>query len=208
MRLRIGCDIDGVIADYGKASYQRLAALDVDGLRVPFRPDMQTEWNWQKHHFTPAQLEEFSTISAQPEFWLRQIGPLATYDERMAICELTRRHNVYFITHRPMGTEHATREWLTSMLTPRHQGQIVYCGKDDKGVLAQGMKLHSFVDDLPTNLYNIEQATGGRTKTFLYDQPWNRVRPGFPPYPDNGIRVYSITEALEQLQKVDPSTWL
>lgn len=197
--MRIGIDVDGVLADFNKTFIERV--ISVTGVDLfPARPFNIRTWNYpESYGYTKEQVDDvWQVIKADRLFW----GSLEKYPTTLADLDcLTHRiivehDDVYFITARPgveakyqteMWIQHRSlygaATWIPTVLISSH-----------KGLCAQALDLDIYIDD---RWENVAQVNGmhwrnekPRCKTFLMDRPWNQEYDA----ERNGIaRVSSVT---------------
>jgi hypothetical protein len=154
----IGCDIDGVLADFSGAY---LKALQHTTGRGPAQPVIGRfpMWDWpERFGYTPEDTATvWKDIAGSINFWaglhpFMEAGPtLAT------LFNLYQHgHPVYFLTNRTQGVHiHAqTMAWLMAYGFPAPQ--VLLCG--DKGSVAKGLTLTHFIDDKPENCWEVKDA--------------------------------------------------
>lgn len=167
-RLRIGIDLDGVVADF----CARYRQLTLDTFNKPDPPDMpQTNWDppWVSKEEDDLIWKQ---IRGTQDFWL-SLGPekgTSLLTEASYLCD------IYFITTRTptlgQATETQSQRWLYTHFDIRYP-QVIVTRK--KGEVAAALDLFAFIDDKPSNLDRIqaEAPTCART-TYLRDKPYNQ----------------------------------
>jgi len=88
--------------------------------------------------------------------------------------QLCEKHRVIFITNRKDGTgwpiEDQTKVWLKRNFGLNNTNVII---SDRKGSVADGLKLHYFLDDRPKNVLEVI-GDSIATQTFLLDATYNQ----------------------------------
>jgi hypothetical protein len=164
--LKIGLDIDGVLANFTWDYVELLS--EVAGTPIPvdlYGSWLPEEWNFEIGiGFTPADVNAaWKVIKASDHFWL-DLGPLSPDLNLEALC---RMEDVYFITTR-VGrfVKQQTEQWL------------------------KGLDLDLFIDDRDQNLWAVK---GSRPECACYvlDYPYNRtVEPAI------ATRIKSLSEVI------------
>lgn len=172
--MKLGLDVDGVLADFNTAMIQRVVNVTGRDLFPP-RPFDIPVWDYPEH-YGYSQTETSATwedIRKDEKFWLN-IHP---YNETERVLTHLFRLSyfrdadteVYFITARPgIRAKAQTERWLR-----------IYGFDDDptvlisphKGLCATALNLDRYIDDKTENAWDVA-LTG--TTTFLMDRPWNR----------------------------------
>jgi uncharacterized HAD superfamily protein len=190
-RLNIGVDVDGVLSDF-TGSARELCKQLFDG-----RPDdalIQTSWAFDSLGITKDEEKLlWHTIDNTPNWWMTH----GKKPETNLLGRLCQDHRVIFITNRKDGhvgepIELQTAWWLEEKY---HLVNPMVTISDNKGPLADGLKLDYFIDDRPKNVdevckyipktalldatYNQEYAYGWRVRSF--DAFVQSVYEGFVP---------------------------
>jgi 5'(3')-deoxyribonucleotidase len=167
-RIKVGVDIDGVLADFVGKARQELQLL-LKG--KPADDLVQTEWGFDSIGITKEEEGKlWRFIDATPNWWLGL--------ERRPDCHYLRHlcdhARVIFITNRKDGTglpiEDQSRKWLERHFHIPHPTVLI---SDNKGPLADGLKLDWLIDDRPKNVEEVAQFSPA-TKTFLLDATYNK----------------------------------
>lgn len=198
----IGCDIDGVLADFNTSFIKRVISITGCDL-FPSRPFDIPTWDYPEFYgYTKDETSAvWKAITADEYFWEN----LAGYEDAIDVISRLFDHavnghaDVYFITSRPgIEAKYQTEQWL----------QDRAYGNDDiydpvptvlissaKGLCAQALKLDAYVDDRWENCVDVA-TTSPKTKVFLLDRPWNR---GNNPDAFGMVVVDSATDFLNRL---------
>lgn len=189
--MRLGFDIDGVLADFNSA-YMALI-VQVTGRNL--FPDQYEPHTWfypEALGYKPDELTAvWAAINADARFWC-SLRPYA--HTHHVIDRLTQRvwngDDVYFVTARPsLNAKWQTEKWLSSvgMISP------TVLIASDKGLVCHALSLDVHIDDRHRNALAVAKTT---TKSFLLDRPWNRRHQK----QDDGHRVTRITEVEEMFR--------
>lgn len=172
--MRIGIDVDGVLAAFEQGFAPLLTAQT--GVVFPRlgQADWPDTWNWGlAHGISEGEVgRAWNTLKTNPVFWAA-LPPYA--DTEFALCQLYSRQvfhddEIYFITNR-MGVrvKSQTETWLDRYGFP-HPTVLI---SGHKGLCAQALHLHTYIDDKPENCLQV--STMSKTRVFLMDRPWNQA---------------------------------
>lgn len=164
--MRIAIDLDGVCYEFERtARYMLREYRGCGGLETA-----STEWDWIKRQ-----------VGADDWKWLWSEGVklgLFRYGHmvkgcRIGLQELTRKHKIEIVTHRPRRAVTDTMDWVSLFFRDIPlDGFHMLSDGEPKSVIACDI----LIDDKPENL--AEWASHGRTGIIL-TQPWNwRYRMG------------------------------
>jgi len=192
--MRIGFDVDGVLANFF-VPYQNLT-LAVDGRNL-FQPGDDTNpptWNWPelRGYSKDVMSEVWRLITASKSFWYNQ-PPLPGADTlALLIADLEHNHDVYYVTARPGATaKRQTEAWLA-----RHIGyndiRPTVLISSNKGYIAKALKLDVYVDDRLDNIVDVERVSP-ETRAYLLDYNYNRV----PEHQEILRRVKTLGEVFD-----------
>lgn len=200
--MKIGIDIDGVLADFNR-SFKELIKAQTGIELPPLNDSYPATWSY---HTDAGVTEEqdnalWDYIGRSP-FW----GTLLPLKDAPAILAWlntlgSEGHSVYFITSRNGDmAKYWTELWLRlhGMETP------TVLISSNKGNIAKGLRLDAFIDDRPENNYEVLQ-TAKKTKSSASQKPWKpRVYLIDAPYnrwadqeENYGRRVKTVKEVLE-----------
>jgi 5'(3')-deoxyribonucleotidase len=176
--LRIGVDVDGVLADFNAGFIDRV--IHVTGRDLfPARPFDIPTWNYPEHYgYTGAEVSAvWEDIKADPWFWRNLPAYPHTTQALGLLMEAMRMgHFVYFITARPgVLAKQQTEEWIDTqykrmVLGAPHATVLI---SSHKGLCAKGLDLDFYIDDRLENVLDVIN-TRVQCETFLLDRPWNR----------------------------------
>jgi len=165
--LRLGIDLDGVVADFNSGwveRYNRDFGADLNVEQI-------VEWD------APTHLTHFSSMG---EFWkwARTCGegrslfrPLRPYPDALESLRLLRRrgHKIVILTTKPGFAIHDTFAWLSEHEVPTTEVHIL----DDKTTVACDV----YLDDADHNLEALS-VTHPDAGTCRFVRPWNSPAPG------------------------------
>lgn len=166
MHLRLGIDLDGVVADFNEG-WTRLYNADYG---TELHPDEVTMWN------APSELTHFGSMS---KFWrwaatcgegaslFRVLNPYPESIEVLA--DLSRHHTIVIVTTKPAYAVWDTFEWLAEHRVPTTEVHIV----QDKTVVDCDV----YLDD---GDHNLEELVAARPESTVcrFVRPWNRPHDG------------------------------
>lgn len=193
--MKIGFDVDGVLAEFCRAYEQRFIDLTGRNTFAPFEPEVGPKsWDWPVDLYGYTKAEESAVwegIRNDPMFCV-SLPPHADMTLLMQwytanTWKAHNKHDVYFITSRvgPFAKA-ATEFWLKLFNIPTPTVLIV-SGRD-KGIVAKALKLDLFVED---NLDNANTIAAAGVKSYLIDRAYNRTT-----NPGTVIRVDSLQDIL------------
>jgi hypothetical protein len=179
MSLRIGCDLDGVLADFAKAYREvevRLfgvgetarAGNPEDEHDQPDPPDESPRDTARRHRRRSDAI--WAAIKATPDFWtgLTPIEPNAV--RRLHALMLEHRWEVFFITQRPatLGdtVQRQTQRWLSEQGFDMPSVLVI---PGSRGAAAAALSLHYHVDDSATNCVDIKSESKARPIMIIGD---------------------------------------
>ena len=152
--MRIGLDIDGVLAQFDKAFLERINELYLTSFTLEDLK-LKTTWNFYKH--VPGltkKMEDGSITNLGEWFWLT----LDPFDKKvmLALAVLAEKHNIYFITDRaPNPTAEMSlwqsRRWI-EQFGIKPAGVIL---TSDKSGACNLLNIDYFIDDRSENVISI-----------------------------------------------------
>ena len=177
-RLRIGIDVDGVIADFVTAFLEDAETL----FKRPMPRATQTTWDFEDSlDITKDEVAQvWKHITASQNWFLlrpKAIPHVVTFLQDLAI-----KHELYFVTSRKDTVGYTAKEQTEFFLNGLGIDFPTVLANFNKGEIAAALKLHAFIDDYPKNA-EIIAAKSSATKGFLmnatynqdYKGPWERV---------------------------------
>lgn len=178
-KIRIGLDIDGVLA----AFHQDFIAA------CGGNPDDWKKWEQYPFEFCPVnrtkeEIEDvWQKLHFNKDFWLG-IKP-AHGSSITRVAEISHKLPIYFITHRPKSVFSVTAEWLVAQgIEPT--GLLFV---KDKRRVCSGLHISAYLDDFGEV---VDEFDGYSMKAYLIDRPWNRDLKGYR-------RVTSVGEFLDKV---------
>lgn len=172
MGLRIGFDVDEVIADF--IGEFRQEAREVTGKACDGVPG---DWEFRNWELTPEDIKAiWRRIEDRMDFWL-SVKPLPDVPPPSVWKALAQKHTLFFITSRRK-TRGRSVEWQTSYWIKENLGIEFPCVivSEKKGLLVDALRLDAFIDDKKEHLYEIRFSLAlANTKLYLRDQSHNRV---------------------------------
>jgi uncharacterized HAD superfamily protein len=170
--MTLAFDIDGVLADFITSFLRLLEARTGNG---PIDPASITDPNFMHHPFLTKEIimECMEAASYDPEFW-RALAPLPSPQQWRALDNLSRHHQVVFITHRWVRDNYdihrVTCDWLNSHGV---SNPIVHFTQEKKSLLVKELNIRLFVDDRHENCEDVATATDATV--FMPHRPYNQA---------------------------------
>lgn len=172
-RLKIGIDVDGVLAAFSP-EYIDLAN-EMFGLHL--NPEDQIGWAHQSLGLSDAQSDKvWDRINSTPNWWLHLLPTPNTGFLKLA----ADRHILYFITKRNpttcgMAIEEQTAHWIRRNFWIPNPTVIV---TERKGDVCKALDVDYFIDDKYENCQDVDNIAI-HTTVYLQDAPYNReIRDG------------------------------
>jgi hypothetical protein len=204
--MRIGIDIDGVLAAFVPAYVEKLTK--VSGIQFPVGdPNFPSTWYFEREAgVTRPQENEVWDQIRQSAFWATLLPMPGALDVIRELDQLSLlgRADVYFITSRPgQSAKRLTEFWLTKL--GMENPTVILA--DEKGPVARGLKLDVFIDDRPENIADVFEWTrrpqtpragdyaGPQTRVYMIDAPYNR---SMDMSAHRFTRVANVMEVLER----------
>jgi len=174
--MKVGLDIDGVVADFLPPFLEILADRAGQG---PIDPESITDPSFTNHPFLSQDLISQCVIevSNNPNFW-RDLAPLPSTEEWSALDALSRENRLVFITHRyerdTYDIGRVTCDWLR-----KHgvNNPVVYFTQSHKSELIDKLAVELFVDDRHENCREAAENTSAivmmphRTYNSAFNHP-------------------------------------
>ena len=160
-KLRIGIDIDGVLAD------THTILMDLASKHIPIDDQDRAKYGVEdtKHGSKGLRNRVFKEIYEQG--LIANVPVIAGAIEK--VNELYDAGNeIYIVTARRKNWEDQTKEWLSKNGVKYHK---LIMGAGGKGDVAKEENIDIFIDDSPDN---IENLSGNGVKAYIFDQPWNK----------------------------------
>ncbi len=173
--MRIGIDVDGVLADFNTAFILRVIKETGKDL-FPRRPFDIPTWNYpESYGYTNDEVHAvWTAIKGDPQFWLN-LPPYA--DTLQSLSVLSQKshsgNDLYFVTSRPgINAKSQTEKWLRENGFKDRPTVLI---SSHKGQCAEALDLDYYIDDRDLNVQDVSDTRGALTNIFLLDRPWNRV---------------------------------
>lgn len=169
-KLRIGIDVDGVLAEFDAGFAAR--AREMYGNPVPgYKPG---DWDWTDSGLTKEQIGNvWDVVLNEPRFWYTLPDEPGFSTESLEDLQIA-GHELHFITTRYVTNPNVatpfeqTFDWIVErgITYP----SVIVTG--EKGLIAKALNLDVFVDDKPANLEKVRESRP-KCRTYLLDQKHN-----------------------------------
>lgn len=200
--MRIGFDVDGVLADFNTSFIER--CIEVTGKDLfPPRPFEIPTWHYpQLYGYTEAEMDfvngpVWGSVKSDPTFWRFLPG----YDWTPEVLDALRGlqnngHDIYFVTDRAgVNPKRQTEDFLRAL--GFHFPTVLISGK--KALVAEALRLDLYVDDRFENAVSVGQGVPA-CKTFLLNRPWNALMPSQScTRIDSPLEVFSLIPSTKSL---------
>lgn len=197
--MRIGFDVDGVLADFNTEFIKR--CIEVTGKDLfPPRPFEIPTWHYpQVYGYTEQEMDfgkgpVWGSIKSDPGFWRF----LPAYDWTPEVLERLRNSQangceIYFITDRAgIQVKRQTEDFLRAL--GFHFPTVLISGK--KALVASALKLDFYIDDRFENARSVAEDVPA-CQTFLLNRPWNTTLGS-----GEFFRISSPFEMLDRITKI------
>ena len=170
--MTLGLDIDGVLADLITPF---LKLLEARSGSAPIDPASITDPNFMQHPFLTRELifDCMESASYDPEFW-RAMTPLLSPSQWQTLDQISREHDVVFVTHRwvrdTYDINQITCDWLRRHGLTR---PIVYFTQEKKSALIRKLRVEVFVDDRHENCQDVASETDAAV--LMPHRPYNQA---------------------------------
>lgn len=184
MSLKIGFDVDGILADFNSSYVKRVIQVtDQDKFPDGDPNNYIKTWYYVTDQFgyTKAQDKEvWKSITSDPTFWIDVIPYPDAKETISKLADLWDDGNeIYFITNRPgIKTKLQTEQWLINLGTGILPTVIV---SEEKGLNARALKLDFYIDDKNENCTDVRDHS--TTNCLMLARGWNEDKPGIPRIP-------------------------
>lgn len=189
--LRIGVDVDGIVADFN-TSYKELIESITNVKLPPITDTYPDKWGWEIEAGLSKADESrvWKEIITSPTFWYELPTHKGAKEFLANLNDFYYNHDIYFITSRPgAGAKSQTEMWLTSF---RFQNPTVLISSQ-KGLCAKALKLTHYIDDRIENCLDVK-AEAFNTNGYMLARPWNTTLDGIP-------RLNNLEEFLQILSE-------
>lgn len=188
-RLRIGFDVDGVLADF-------IPTYIAYAKECGFENIDPTVWDIG---LTKEQQDTvWARIKFTENFWAYEVKPIEKY--KVPFEKLQHEHTLVFITNRVptcgLSVEEQTARWLHVNLRINYPTVLVVSHWYEKAGVYKALKLDAFVDD---KFQTVEAMVERGQNAYMYDQPWNKFT--LNPVLTFGRRVKSIEEYVKRVEE-------
>lgn len=196
MSLKLGFDVDGVLADFNASFIERVVKVIGDD-RFPERPFEIPTWNYPQYFgYTDEECDKvWEDIKLDKTFWADLKPYPGVQDAMEKITQLWEvGHDIYFITNRPgQQPKLQTEAWIINMGTGLLPTVLISA---DKGGCAKALSLDFYIDD---KTENCEAVAKTFTNTLMIERPWNNVVKGVPRIPSLQAFFDAISEVGEKI---------
>lgn len=186
--MRVGVDIDGVLANFNESMIERVIKVTGRDL-FPARPFDIPCWDYPQFYGYTAEenTRVWTDIIADPRFWRSLPKYPTTREDLHYLSQLAARGDeVYFITSRP-GTfpKTQTEHWL-QLHGYQHLPTVLI--SSEKGECCHALKLDYYIDDRWENCINVTDRSNAQVS--LVDRGWNQKAPEV-------LQAYGITRVTQ-----------
>lgn len=190
--LKVGIDVDGVLADFNH-SFVKLVA-EQTGIVLNLPPKT---WTYHLDNgVTPEQDKAlWQFIAESRNFWSRLTTLDGTVPFLLDAYLLATYADLYFITTRVgVSAKRQTEDWLI------HHGYVnpTVIVSSKKGDIAKGLGLSVLIDDRPENLFAVKDAQPDCC-TILFRAPYNAWAESDPRI---DTKVNTLVEATERIEEL------
>lgn len=178
--MRVGIDVDGVLANFQPAYISTIIAVTGrDLFPGPFGTFDIVTWNYpETYGYTTDEMAQvWNEIKEDPSFWKNLAAYPDVQEFRATIADLLNNgHDVYFITNRPGNSAKLQSEtWLYNYLLLIEWPTVLISA--EKGECCHALNLTHYIDDNNENCADVQQKSPS-TRLFMLARTWNEVIPG------------------------------
>jgi uncharacterized HAD superfamily protein len=167
-RLKLGVDIDGVLADW-TTSFSRFCAIKL-GREFP---RFSTTWDLANWGFASGEFKQAWDAMCELPIFYEYLDPQPDTRD-FSLHEFSKKHRLFFISTRPRTAgepmEYQTAKWLSWAMGVNYPTVLI---TENKGAVAAALGLDAFIDDKPENLADVHKHSPA-TWLYLRDWPYNR----------------------------------
>lgn len=161
--MNLAIDIDDVVAEFIPYLLATLDWPDVD-MKSPNLHNWFTKYSYNEELEYKARVTQIVESIESYE----NLEPVAGAKD--ALWTLANKHNITYITSRPIETFEVTKRWLGNRNFPNWENVIV-CGRlTPKSVYMKKFNLEYLLDDSPRHF----ESLGDKIQYGIWDKPWNR----------------------------------
>ena len=178
--MKIGIDVDGVLADFNKAFIDRTVQVVGKDL-FPIRPFDIPCWDYPQHfgYTNPECSTVWENVKQDDTFWY-QLFPYDGVPEFLSQLN-SAEHDIYFITNRPgVYVKSQTESWLEfhnfGLQTEAFSYPTVLISAE-KGLCAKALGLDLYIDDRTENCLDVNHMSP-KTRVVMLARPWNTEQNG------------------------------
>ena len=174
--MRIGVDVDGVLADFNRSFIERVTVVTRKDLFPPRPFDIMT-WDYpESYGYSDAEVSAvWDDVKRDPLFWSSLSAYVGTWDaiHALRLRESNNGDEVYFITARPgYRPKVQTEIWLrVNSGYPTWTPTVLI--SSDKAGCASALKLDKYIDDRVKNVVLVASTQQSQTTVYVMDRPWN-----------------------------------
>ncbi len=191
--MKIGFDVDGVLANFNQAYVDLFIELFEKDLFEPGDANDPPTWHYPQHRgYSDEEVAAvWKVIANDPTFWtcLEELDGAEAL--RRHLVRLVLEHDVYFITSRPGNdAKWQTELWLTTKMNIVGP-TVLISGK--KGLSCAALSLDAYIDDNLDNVLAVAKDSP-YTRVYLLDAAYNQSAS----LPAAVTRISAIQEMLFQ----------
>jgi len=187
--MRIGVDVDGVLADFNSSYIDKM--IEVAGRDLfPPRPFEIPTWAYPEHYgYTQGEVSAaWKSIKQSDHFWFN-LEPYADTEAFLEeLCGFDVDHDIYFVTSRVGEIVKAQTEyWLM-----KHGFAVpTVLISSEKGEICHALQIDYYLDDRTENCQSVADLSPN-THGFMLSRPWNQAIP-------NGGYLTTLSHFMEIL---------
>jgi len=190
---KVMVDLDGCLCDFVLA-FTELGA-EMHGTKV-LATGTHASWGFEDTMSRKQINSVWGEVKNRPDFWAHA-KCLLTSEEGDQLFHNYRDHDMVFVTSR-VGSRvvYQTSLWLERHFSISHPSILV---SSRKGEIARAIDADFSIEDKLENAWVIHWLTDGKTKSYILDQPYNRIS-DVPSIGAHAVkRVKTLTEFFEEV---------